>query len=73
LLGAINMKFETAVDLLTWKNGEVEENIVLEFAQQYEKLTDDSKKFLTSKFVLSMPSLRQFYSSQFWLLMVPLV
>jgi hypothetical protein len=37
------MKFETAADLLTWKNAEVEENMVLEFAQQYEKLTDEEK------------------------------
>jgi hypothetical protein len=40
------MKFETAADLLTWKNGEVEENMVLEFAQQYEKLTDEEKSEL---------------------------
>jgi hypothetical protein len=40
------MKFETAADLLTWKNGEVEENVVLEFAQQYENLTDEEKSEL---------------------------
>ncbi len=41
-----NMKFETAADLLTWKNGEVEENVVLEFAHQYEKLNDEQKSQL---------------------------
>ncbi len=40
------MKFETAADLLTWKNGEVEENIILEFAYQYENLTDEQKSEL---------------------------
>lgn len=37
------MEFETATDLLTWKNAEVEEKIILEFTQQYEKLTDEEK------------------------------
>jgi hypothetical protein len=47
LLVAIdNMKVETAADLLTWKNGEVEENVVLEFARQYEKLNDEQKTSL---------------------------
>ena len=41
-----NMKFETAADLLTCKNGEVEENIILEFARQYEKLNDEEKSEL---------------------------
>ena len=40
------MKFETSADLLTWKSGEVEENMILEFAQQYEKLTDEEKSEL---------------------------
>jgi hypothetical protein len=40
------MKFEMAADLLTWKNGEVEENIILEFAHQYEKLNDEQKSDL---------------------------
>ena len=40
------MKVETAADLLTWKNGEVEENIILEFARQYEKLNDEEKSEL---------------------------
>jgi hypothetical protein len=37
-----------AADLLTWKSGEVEEaeNMVLEFALQYEKLTDEQKSDL---------------------------
>jgi hypothetical protein len=46
MLGAVNMKFETSADLLTWKSGEVEENMILEFAQQYEKLTDEEKSEL---------------------------
>jgi hypothetical protein len=46
MLVAINMKFERAADLLTWKNAEVEENMVLEFARQYEKLTDEEKSEL---------------------------
>jgi uncharacterized protein YqgV (UPF0045/DUF77 family) len=36
-------------DLLTWKSGEIkeeEENMVLEFVQQYEKLTDEEKSKL---------------------------
>jgi hypothetical protein len=40
------IKVETAADLLTWKNGEVEENIILEFAHQYEKLNDEEKSEL---------------------------
>ena len=41
------MKFETADDLLTWKNMEVEENAVVEFAELYENLTDEQKSELT--------------------------
>jgi hypothetical protein len=37
------IKVETAADLLTWKNAQLEENTVLEFTQQYEKLTDEEK------------------------------
>jgi hypothetical protein len=40
------MKFETADDLLTWKNMEVEENAVVEFAELYENLTDEQKSEL---------------------------
>lgn len=40
------MKVETAADLLTWKNAKVEENMLLEFAQQYAKLTDEEKSDL---------------------------
>jgi len=46
LVATNNMKFETAADLLTCKNGEVEENIILEFARQYEKLNDEEKSEL---------------------------
>jgi hypothetical protein len=46
LVATANMKVETAADLLTWKNGEVEENVVLEFARQYEKLNDEQKRKL---------------------------
>ena len=46
LVATDNMKFEAAADLLTWKNGEVEENIILEFARQYEKLNDEEKSEL---------------------------
>ena len=38
LVATNNMKFETADDLLTWKNMEVEENAVVEFAELYENL-----------------------------------
>jgi hypothetical protein len=41
-----NMKFETADDLLTLKNMEVEENAVVEFAELYENLTDEQKSEL---------------------------
>ena len=41
------MKIEAAADLLTWKNTQVEENILLEFTQQYEKLTDEEKSDFT--------------------------
>ena len=37
------MKFETAADLLTLKNMEVEENAVVEFVELYENLTDEQK------------------------------
>ena len=37
------MKIQTAADLLTWKNVQLEENTILEFTQQYEKLTDEEK------------------------------
>jgi hypothetical protein len=40
------MNVETAADLLTWKNAQLEENVLLEFAQQYEKLTDEEKSDL---------------------------
>jgi pyruvate-formate lyase-activating enzyme len=40
------MKLETATGLLTWKNAEVEEITLLEFAQQYENLTDEQKSDL---------------------------
>jgi len=40
------MKFEMAADLLTWKNMEVEENAVVEFAELYENLTDEQKSEL---------------------------
>jgi GMP synthase PP-ATPase subunit len=40
------MKLETAADLLTWKNEQLEENTILEFAQQYEKLNDEQKSEL---------------------------
>jgi hypothetical protein len=40
------MKFETADDLLTWNNMEVEENTVVEFAELYENLTDEQKSEL---------------------------
>jgi len=46
LLVAINMSLETAADLLTWKNMEVEENTVVEFAELYEDLTDEQKSEL---------------------------
>jgi len=46
LVATDNMKVETAADLLTWKNGEVEENVVLGFARQYEKLNDEQKSEL---------------------------
>ena len=46
LVATDNMKVETAAELLTWKNGEVEENIILEFAHQYEKLNDEQKSQL---------------------------
>ena len=36
------MEFETA----TWKNAEVQENALVEFAHQYEKLTDEQKSEL---------------------------
>ena len=32
-----------AADLLTWKNMEVEENTVVEFAELYENLTDEER------------------------------
>ena len=41
------MSLETAADLLTWKNMEVEENAVVEFAELYENLTDEQKSELT--------------------------
>jgi hypothetical protein len=40
------MKFENAADLLTWKNMEIEENAVVEFAELYENLTDEQKSEL---------------------------
>ena len=40
------MKIETAADLLTWKNMEVEENTLVEFAEGYEKLTEEQKSEL---------------------------
>ena len=46
MLVAINMSLETAADLLTWKNMEVEENTVVEFAELYEDLTDEQKSEL---------------------------
>jgi hypothetical protein len=52
----------TAAELLTWNSGEIkegkEENMVMEFAQQYEKLTDDEKSELieTARLALSPPS-----------------
>ena len=46
MLVAINMSLETAADLLTWKNMEVEENAVVEFAELCENLTDEQKSEL---------------------------
>ena len=43
------MKIETAADLLTWKNAQLEENTLLEFTQQYEKLTDEQKSELIDR------------------------
>ncbi len=40
------MKIEAAADLLTWNNEQLEENTILEFKQQYEKLTDEQKPIL---------------------------
>ena len=40
------MKFETAADLLTWKNIEVEESTIVEFLDGYEKLTEEQKSEL---------------------------
>jgi hypothetical protein len=53
----------TAAELLTCHSGEIkegkEENMVMEFAQQYEKLTDDEKSELieTARLALSPPSI----------------
>ena len=49
LVATNNMKFETADDLLTWKNMEVEENTVVEFAELYENLTDEQCQLFPSE------------------------
>jgi hypothetical protein len=51
------MSLETAADLLTWKNMEVEENAVVEFAELYENLLMNKKASLLKQLNQSIESM----------------